>query len=165
MRQKLTKSAVEALATGGKELVAWDTELPGFGVRVKPGGAKSYVVQYRDRRTGESRRKTIGQHGPLLSFHKAREQARIVLAEALKGRDPVQAERAARAAPTMAALAEQYLAQHAVPKKRPRSVKGDRALLDSIVLPRLRDRKVTAVQARDIHALHAAMKGTPYQAN
>ena len=47
----------------------------------------------------------------------------------------------------MAALAEQYLAQHAVPKKRPRSVKSDRALLDNVVLPRLGGKKVVAVQA------------------
>jgi integrase len=165
MKQKLTKSVVDSLVPAAKDIVVWDTELPGFGVRVKPGGLRSYIVQYRDRQTGESRRKTIGQHGPLLSFHKAREQARIILAEALNGRDPVQAERAARAAPNMAALADQYLAQHAVPKKRPRSVKSDRALLDNVVLPRLGGKKVVAVQARDIHALHVAMKDTPYQAN
>ena len=145
--------------------MVWDTELPGFGVRVKPAGVRSYIVQYRDRQTGESRRKTIGQHGPLLTFHKAREQARIILAEALNGRDPVRAERAARAAPNVAALAEQYLAQHAIPKKRPRSVKSDRALLERLVLPRLGSKKVAAVQARDIHALHVAMSDTPYQAN
>ena len=89
MKQKLSKSAVESRPPSAKELVVWDTELAGFGVRVKPGGVRSYIVQYRDRQTGKSRRKTIGQHGPLLSFHKARERARIMLAEALNGRDPV----------------------------------------------------------------------------
>jgi hypothetical protein len=33
------------------------------------------------------------------------------------------------------------------------------------VLPRLGGKKIAAVQARNIHALHVAMKGTPYQAN
>ena len=154
-----------SLLPAATDVVVWDTELPGFGVRVKPGGVRSYIVQYRDRQTGESRRKTIGQHGSLLTFHKAREQARIILAEALNGRDPVRTERAARAAPSVAALAEQYLAQHAVPKKRPRSVRNDRALIERLVLPRIGGKKVTAVQARDIHALHFAMKDTPYQAN
>jgi integrase len=32
-------------------------------------------------------------------------------------------------------------------------------------LPRLGSKKVGAVQSRDIHALHVAMKDTPYQAN
>jgi integrase len=165
MRQKLTKSVVESLTPASKDVVVWDTELPGFGVRVKPAGVRSYIVQYRDRQTGESRRKTIGRHGPLLSFHKARDQARMILAEALNGRDPVRAERAARAAPDVAALADQYLAQHALPKKRPRSVRNDRALLDRVVLPRLGGKKVAAVHARDIHTLHVAMRDTPYQAN
>ena len=40
MKQKLTKSAVESLAASAKELVVWDTELPGFGIRVKPGGVE-----------------------------------------------------------------------------------------------------------------------------
>ena len=52
MKQKLTKSVVESLAPVGKEIVVWDTELPGFGIRVKTGGVRSYVVQYRDRQTG-----------------------------------------------------------------------------------------------------------------
>jgi hypothetical protein len=69
--------------------------------RAKPSNVKSYIVQYRYRKTGASRRKTIGQHGPLLTFHKAKERARIILADALKGNDPVADDRAVRDAPTM----------------------------------------------------------------
>src|SRR5687768_13063389 len=100
-KQKLTKSLVDRLSPSGADYVVWDAELPGFGARVKPSGVKSYVVQYRNRKTGASRRKTIGQHGPLLTFHKARERARILLADALKGHDPIADARADRAAPTM----------------------------------------------------------------
>ncbi len=108
-KQKLTKSVVERLLFADADYVVWDVELPGFGVRVKPSGAKSYVVQYRNRKTGASRRKTIGQHGPLLTFHQARERARIILADALKGNDPVADDRAIRTAPTMRELAADYL--------------------------------------------------------
>ena len=62
-------------------------------------------------------------------------------------------------------LAADYLEQHAIPKKRPRSVENDRSMIDRIVLPRLGSKKVAAVQSRDIHALHVSMKNTPYQAN
>jgi integrase len=163
--QKLTKSVVERLSPAVADYVVWDAQLPGFGVRVKPSGVKSYVVQYRNRKTGGSRRKTIGQHGPLLTFHKARERARIILADALKGNDPIADDRAIRAAPTINELAADYLAQHALPKKRARSVENDRSMLDRIILPRLGGKKVNAVQSRDINALHVAMKDTPYQAN
>ncbi len=164
-KQKLTKSVVERLLFADADYVVWDVELPGFGVRVKPSGAKSYVVQYRNRKTGASRRKTIGQHGPLLTFHQARERGRIILADALKGNDPVADDRAFRTAPTMRELAADYLEQHALPKKRARSVENDRSMIDRIILPRLGSKKVNAVQSRDIHALHVAMKGTPFQAN
>ena len=117
-KQKLSKTAVDGFHPAEADYVIWDAELPGFGLRVKPSGIKSYVVQYRNRATGVSRRKTIGQHGPLLTFHKARDQARIILADALKGNDPVADDRAIRAAPTLKELAADYLDQHALPKKR-----------------------------------------------
>ena len=164
-KQKLTKSVVESLARGSEEYVIWDSALPGFGIRVKPSNVKSYIVQYRNRKTGASRRKTIGQHGPLLTFHKAKERARIILADALKGNDPVADDRTVRDAPTMRQLAADYLEQHAVPKKRARSVKNDRSMIDRIILPRLGSKKVAAVQSRDIQSLHVSMKKTPYQAN
>jgi integrase len=164
-KQKLTKSVVEGLSRANTDYVIWDAKLPGFGVRVKPSGMKSYVVQYRNRKTGASRRKTIGQHGPLLTFHKARERARIILADALQGNDPIADDHAARSAPTMKDLAADYLDYHALPKKRQKSVKNDKSMLDRIILPRLGSKKVTSVQSRDIHALHVTMKDTPYQAN
>jgi integrase len=164
-REKLTKSAIERLSATQADFVVWDAELPGFGVRVKPSGLKSYVVQYRNRATGASRRKTIGPHVPLLTFYKAREQARIVLSEALKGNDPVANDRAIRTAPTVQELASDYLQQHAHPKKRARSVQNDRSMIDRIILPRLGGKKVKDVQSRDAHALHVAMRDTPYQAN
>jgi integrase len=156
---------VERFSPADADYVVWDAELPGFGVRVKPSGVKSYVIQYRNRKTGTSRRKTIGQHGPLLTFHRARERARIILADALKGNDPIADDRAIRSAPTMKELAADYLEYHALPKKRARSVANDRCMIDGIILPRLGSKKVNAVQSRDIHALHVAMKDTPYQAN
>lgn len=164
-KQKLTSALVEKLNPADSDFVLWDETLPGFGVRVKPSGVRSYIVQYRNRVTGETRRKTLGQHGPLLTFHKARERARIILGKALEGQDPIATARAARQAPTMKDLADDYLEHHAVPKKRKRSVKTDQSMLDRIILPRLGNKKVEAVGRRDIQALHVSMKDTPYQAN
>jgi integrase len=62
-------------------------------------------------------------------------------------------------------LASDYLEKYAAPKKRRKSVRDDRAMLDNIVLPKLGSQKVTAVGRREIEGLHAAMQDRPYRAN
>src|SRR5215210_4654502 len=114
-RQKLSKTAVEAITPGKEDIVIWDAALPGFGVRVKPTGIRSYIVQYRNRETGASKRMTIGQHGPLLTFDQAKRQARALLTDAMRGQDPVADRRSKRSAPTVAVLATEYLLKYAGP--------------------------------------------------
>jgi integrase len=143
----------------------WDNTLPGFGVRVKPSGVRSYIIQYRNRNTSTSRRLTIGQHGPLLTLDQAKKQARAMLADAMRGEDPVEIRKTARRAPSIADLAVDYLERHAVPKKRPKSVRDDRAMLDNIILPKLGAKKVDAIGRRDVEAIQVGMKDRPYQAN
>ena len=79
---RLTKQKVEGIKPIDSDIVVWDEALPGFGVRVKKTGVRSYVVQYRNRRTGNSQRMTLGQHGPRLTFHQAKKQARLILTDA-----------------------------------------------------------------------------------
>ncbi len=71
-RAKLNKSVVERILPTNHDVLVWDETLPGFGVRVKPTGVRSYLAQYRNRATGASRRLTIGRHGPLLTFDQAK---------------------------------------------------------------------------------------------
>src|SRR3546814_15176673 len=58
---KINKKAVDAAIPNGRDYVIWDSELPGFGLRVFASGQRSYVLQYRS--LGRSRRYTIGLHG------------------------------------------------------------------------------------------------------
>ena len=163
--EKLSKTVVERIKATNQDVVVWDNTLPGFGVRVKPSGVRSYIIQYRNRNTSASRRLTIGQHGPLLTFDQAKKQARAMLADAMRGEDPVEIRNTARRAPSIADLAVDYLERHAVPKKRPKSVRDDRAMLDNIILPKLGPKKVDAIGRRDVEAIQVAMKDRPYQAN
>jgi integrase len=163
--EKLSKTVVERIKATDQDVVVWDNTLPGFGVRVKPSGVRSYIIQYRNRNTSASRRLTIGQHGPLLTFDQAKKQARAMLADAMRGEDPVEIRETARRAPSITDLAVDYMERHAVPKKRPKSVRDDRAMLDNIILPKLGAKKVDAIGRRDIEAIQIAMKDRPYQAN
>ena len=163
--RRLTKSTVESLPAGDIDVIYWDTVLPGFGVRVKPNATRSYVVQYRNRQTGRSRRKTIGRHGPLLTFSQAKEIARGLLSDVVRGKDPVAEGKAYKEAPTVADLADQYLSNHAIPKKRRKSVTNDEAALRRFILPKLGGRKVAEITGRDIQLLHTSLMKTPYLAN
>jgi integrase len=108
---------------------------------------------------------TIGQHGPRLTFDQAKMQARALLIDAMRGHDPIAERRDKRSAPTITVLARDYLDKYAGPKKRPKSVRDDRAMLQNVILPRLGSQKVAAVGRREIEALHASLEDRPYQAN
>ena len=72
----LTKRIVDRLTVDDKDTVFWDRELPGFGLRVYPWGAKVHVVQTRC--TGRSKRGTAGRHGDILPDQARKEAARII---------------------------------------------------------------------------------------
>jgi Arm DNA-binding domain len=119
VRRKLTKRVVESIALpafGAADVVVWDSELPGFGLRVKPSGVRSYMLQYRNA-ANRSRRVTIGRHG-VLTAEEARQYARGLLADAKRGTDPAAERETARRACTVSELCERYVDEHA---KRTRS--------------------------------------------
>jgi len=76
---KITKRLVESLKPlPSADLVVFDEELPRFGVRVKPSGVRSFIVQYRN--AHGSRRLTLGGF-PARTAEAARQRALKVLAE------------------------------------------------------------------------------------
>jgi integrase len=106
----LDKETVAGLRLGrGKTDQIWfDDELPGFGVRLRAGGKKTWVVQYR---VGAlQKRLTLGSVA-VLNANKAREAAKAEIARVTLGGDPQakKAEEKARAKHTLGAVAERYL--------------------------------------------------------
>ncbi len=86
-----------------KDVVAWDDELRGFGVRFKPTGAGAYIIQYRNAE-GRSKRLTLGS-ATELTAEEARKLARTKLSDVAQGGDPVEEKRAVRAAATVGGFA------------------------------------------------------------
>jgi len=161
---KLTKRIVDAAKpTSDREVFRWDAELRGFGLRVKPTGVKSYIIQYRTR-TGISRRMTIGQHG-VLTAEEARREAKVQLGRAAKGDDAAADKANARDGLSFATFTERYLSDHAATKKKPSSVRMDRINLNKHILPILGRRRLDTIGRADVVRLHHSMRDAPGAAN
>lgn len=169
MRPKITKRSVDALRLSKDELAKrktkfiWDFEVPGFGFRLTPNGARSYVFQYK--RGGATRRLTIGRHGAPWTPESARKEAGRLRGEVASGKDPAAAVAEEKTAPTVKEFAERYLDEHARPKKKASSLRNDEAMLKRIVVPALGRRRVREVARSEVVRLHNSLRDTPIQAN
>jgi integrase len=108
---KLTKRTVAALTLPRRksELLVFDADLPGFGVRLREGGSKTWIFQYK--LGSKHRRITLGRVSALEPAV-AREQASKLHAQVRLGQDPagLRAESRARADETFGACIRLFLA-------------------------------------------------------
>lgn len=118
---KLTDKTVhELLLPSGKDDAVWfDKDLGGFGVRLRSGGARSWIVQYD--LGGKAHKMTLGSV-EAWSAGKARAAAKNILAAVRLGRNPVAEKRIAKAeiVETFGALLPRYLG-HKRAQLKPRS--------------------------------------------
>ena len=134
MKAKLTKRFIENLAAeGSRDLWVWDTELPSFGVRVKPSGVKAYVLQYRNMRR-QSRKITIGRRG-VLTLEEARRVARQNLAAIERGEDPANDRQEQRDGLSVTDLARRFDEEHIAVRVKPITQYLYRLLLRRFILP------------------------------
>jgi integrase len=158
---RLTKTVIDHF-NARKDTTLWDTLLPGFGVRLRPGNpSKVFYVQYRTP-AGQRKRK-IGVYG-VLTVDEARDKARQWLAQVAMGHDPAVQPEAPRVV-TLGELAQRYLTVHAQPKKKAHSLRNDQWLLRGHVLPTLGERPVALLTRAEIAAFHHQLRSTPTTAN
>ena len=152
---KLTKRVVDALRpdpAGAAEVYAWDSELKGFGVRVLPSGASTFVLKYRNAE-GRQRKLALGRVGTLTP-EQARAIARERLVEVAKGADPSAERHARRGSMTVAELCDLYLAE-AAGRVKASTLAMDRSRIERHIKPLLGRRTVPSLPPEDLAGLQA----------
>jgi integrase len=164
---KLTKRTVDnAMPKQGRDIL-WDSELKGFALRVAESGTKTYILRYRPRGTGRAgprRFMVVGRHG-VLTPDEARARAKTILGAVAAGEDPAKERSRANSAMTIAQLVDVFIAEHASPKRKPRTAADYTALLHNHLVPRFGKRGADQITSSDISQLHLSLRDTPYQAN
>ena len=106
MQAKISNSLIPKIQPGAKPYEIADTELKGFLLRVQPSGLVAFYVSYRAI-NGKRNRISLGRH-PAITPAQARDHAKQILADVVKGGDPAQRRKAARCDLLADYLANEY---------------------------------------------------------
>jgi integrase len=151
--QRITKRVVDTIKPKAREYTIWDAQLTGFGVRVRPSGAMSYVVGYRAGagRASPKKRLTIGAVGKITP-DQARTLAQSILGAVAHGRDPAKERRKAdaEAGNTLRSVFENYLSREG---HKLRTVRARQLAIERLVYPTLGARQIDEIKRSDINKL------------
>lgn len=156
---RLTKRIMDSAKPGSRDSFLWDSELKGFGVRIKSSGTRSFIIQYRNLE-GRTRRCVIGQYG-VLTVEQARDHAKKKLASVIDGADPSADRHAIRQGWTISAICDWYLTEAEAGRLigrnrrpiKPSTISGDRSRIDLHIKPLIGNRVVSQLKLADIERL------------
>src|SRR5258707_4550087 len=166
-------SAVVKTAHAG---LTWDDRVRGFGLRVHPGGSKSFFLNYRV--DGREHRKAIGRW-PEWSVDAARAEAKELRKRIDRGDNPAVGKSERRDAPTIQDLVDRYIAEHLptksakakdaehLKKKAEYRENDEKRMLTEIAKRLGKHTKVADVHDGDIKHMHQGITATgrPGRAN
>jgi len=163
MEAKITKRTVDQLSPRGKDVLLWDSEMKGFGLRCRPSGAKYYVLKMRV--GGRQRWITIGRHGSPWTPDSARCEALRLLGLRAAGQDPAMDRDRQKGAPTIAELGARFLQEHVAHHCKPRTAYEYRRAVQLFIEPALGCHRVSDLLRADVAQFHHDLRDRPYQAN
>ena len=166
MGKKLTQRIVDTCKPpiDRKEIIVWDSVETGLLLRILKSGVKTYYLKYRMRDGSKKQRQIkLGRHNEI-SLEEARRLANEYKTKICKGIDPLAERDDKSKGVLLSELSTSYL-KYAENRKKTRTSKEYRRLLEKLVLPQLGSMKVADIDAGDITKIHNAMRDTPYQAN
>ncbi len=125
-RRDADRTEIRDAKPGTKAVILRDREVAGFGVRVAPGGVKSYVLDYRV--NGRRRLATLARCSEINLKGSAGEGGPRACRHPGGRSGPLERRREALAAPTVAELIERFLAVEAPARIERRAHDGAHAL-------------------------------------
>jgi integrase len=144
---RLTAASVSALKldTGVADKIVFDDDVPGFGIRVRASGARTWIFQYKV--GGRTRRLVLGSASAVKPA-RAREIAGELHAKVRLGGDPAAEKRDSvrRSQDTFGNLIDRFLEQY---NKRPKTVEEVTRHLKMYSAP-LHSRPVELITLRDV---------------
>jgi integrase len=163
MPQRITKRTVDQLSPGSNDVLQWDSEVKGFGVRCRPSGAKHYVLKMRV--GGRQRWLTIGRHGSPWTPDTARREALRLLGLKAAGSDPATARDRQKGAITVAELADRFLREHVARHCKARTEEEYQRAVEVYIKPGLGRHRITDLNRADVAQFHHQHRNRPCQAN
>jgi len=153
---KLTATTVRtaALPAGKTEAIFFDDDIPGFGLRLREGGSRSFVFQYK---LGDKHRRMALGRATALNLTEIRKLALQHYASVRRGKDPAadKADAVRQVSETFTFHVEQYL-DALRQRLRPRSFKEIERHLIKHAKP-LHQIQLAKIARRDVAALHVAI--------
>ena len=161
-RVDLTARLARESEPGATDTILFDSAAPGFGLRIHPSGRKVFIVQARIE--GKSRRMVIAKHGEI-DLDEARRRARDILARIRAGENPAEEAKRAKAAPTVNAVAGEYL-RRCDPHWKPSGRETVRVYLNARILPRFGRMRIDEIEPVEVAAwFDATSRDRPGAAN
>ena len=155
---RLTQRQIDALKPRKKTFDVRDTELKGFGVRIRCSGIKRYFVQSQHEGTRTWR---IIEDASGMTLEEARCHARSVLASLHNGEEII----AATNEETRFGVVAEKLFEACERHWKVGTRKANRSYLKNQILPWFRNMQVAGITERDVKQWHASLHATPFAAD
>src|SRR6185312_7858001 len=95
----------------------------------------------------------------------ARARAKVILGAVAHGHDPASQKTSERGTPTVAELADRFMADHVRAKRKAGTAEFYRDILDRLIKPTLGTTKADKLTRLQVGRLHSSLSDTPFQAN
>lgn len=156
LTHKLTKTLVDNLLPEPADYTVHDKEIPGFHVRVRSSGIKSWGLRYR-LKCGKQGRLNIGRV-EIITADQARKKALKVKAEIQLGLFRIASETHIEPAFTLKDSWAEYLKLHAEPLKATSSIKQDGILWKNHINPYFKNILICDISSADVMTFLADKK-------